>query len=481
MARIAMAKGRLYDWWNRPCGVREVLTLALPLVASMGSWTLMNFTDRLILYKYSEAAMAAAFPAGMLNFTILCFPLGIASYTNTFVAQYHGAGRPKRIGLAVFQGVILGLIAVPLFLAMIPLAPYFFSLAKHTPELARLETTYYQALNFGAGAVIISGAVSSFFTGRGKTWVVMLVDLAAVIVNAVLAYPMILGKWGFPRMGIAGAGYATAIAQWFCIILFAALMLLPANRRSLGVIEGLRYDRALMRRLLRFGGPNGLQLVIEVAAFSIFILLVGQLGKDAMAATTLAMTVNSLVFVPMVGVGTAVSTLVGQQLGHNRDDLAARATWTSLGVAVLYTATFAVLYIFAPDVFLVFHAMGADPKEYEPLRATVVVLLRLVAAYCMFDAMNLVFSGAIKGAGDTAFVLKTVVAVSPVPVLTVLFGQQWLGLLGCWIVLAVWVFVLGVIYLTRFLQGKWRTMRVIEPELMPGEKTAGPILPCTAE
>jgi MATE family multidrug resistance protein len=413
----------------------------------------------------------------MLNFTILCFPLGIASYANTFVAQYHGARRPRRIGLAVFQGVILGLIAIPIFLALIPLAPCFFSLAGHTPELAQLETTYYQALNFGAGAVIIAAALSSFFTGRGKTWVVMLIDLSAVIVNAVLAYPMILGKWGFPRLGIAGAGYATAIAQWFCVVLFAVLMLLPANRRSFGVLEGLRYDPALMRRLLRFGGPNGLQLVIEVAAFSIFILLVGQLGKEAMAATTLAMTVNSLVFVPMVGVGTAVSTLVGQQLGRNRDDLAARATWTSFGVAMLYTATFAVLYVFTPDLFLIGHAMGADPREYEPLRATVVVLLRLVAAYCMFDAMTLVFSGAIKGAGDTAFVLKTVLMVSPVPMLVVFFGKDWLGLVGCWGVLSLWAFSLGVIYLTRFLQGKWRAMRVIEPELL--SKTA--VLSCTAD
>lgn len=476
-------KGKLYDWWSRPCGGREVLTLALPLVASMGSWTLMNFTDRLFLYKYSEPAMAAAFPAGMLNFTILCFPLGIASYANTFVAQYHGAGRPQRIGLAVFQGVILGLLSVPLFLAMIPLAPHFFALAGHTEELAGLEATYYQALNLGAGAVIIAGALSSFFTGRGMTWIVMLVDLAAVLLNAVLAYPWILGKWGFPRMGIAGAGYATAIAQWFCVLLFALLIMMPRNRRPYGVIAGLRFDPALMRRLLRFGGPNGLQLVIEVAAFSTFILLVGQLGEAAMAATTLAMTVNSLVFVPMVGVGTAVSTLVGQQLGHNRDDLAARATWTSFGLAVLYTGTFAVFYIFAPDLFLIGHAAGTDPAKFEPLRATVVTLLRLVAAYCMFDAMTLVFSGAIKGAGDTAFVLKTVLMTSPLPVAAVWFGTHHLGLglYWCWFVLAGWACTLGVTYLTRFLQGKWRSMRVIEPERLPDPETGAAVLTCTAK
>jgi MATE family multidrug resistance protein len=95
----------------------------------------------------------------------------------------------------------------------------------------------------------------------------------------------------------------------------------------------------------------------------------------------------------------------------------------------------------------------------------------------MFDAMTLVFSGAIKGAGDTAFVLKTVLLVSPVPMLAVFFGKDWLGLVGCWGVLSLWAFSLGVIYLTRFLQGKWRAMRVIEPELL--SKPA--VLSCTAE
>jgi len=293
-----------------------------------------------------------------------------------------------------------------------------------------------------------------------------------VLLNAVLAYPMILGKWGFPRMGIAGAGYATAIAQWFCVLFFAVLILAPANRRRFGVIEGLHFDAALMRRLLRCGGPNGLQWFIEVAAFSIFIMLVGRIGGHAMAAATLAMTLNSLVFVPMVGMGTAVSTLVGQQLGHNRDDLAARATWTAFALTMIYTGIFAVLYVFAPDLFLIGHASIADSHEYEQLRNVVVVLLRLVAIYCIFDAMMLIFSGALEGADDTAFILKTMLITSPVSVLTAFVGidRFGLGLIGYWQVLTGWACCVGTIYLARFLQGRWRQMRVIEPELLPGQK-----------
>ena len=85
-----------------------MLALALPLVISTASWTLMNFVDRMFLLWHSPGAMAAAMPAGMLHFTMICFPLGVASYVNTFVAQYHGAGRPERIGTALWQGTRIG-------------------------------------------------------------------------------------------------------------------------------------------------------------------------------------------------------------------------------------------------------------------------------------------------------------------------------------------------------------------------------------
>jgi len=97
------------NWWSRPCGGREVLRLALPLMISAGSWSVMLFVDRMFLFWHSTQAMAAAMPAGVLHFALVCFPLGVAVYVNTFVAQYKGAGRPGRIGVAnwnIFPHVI---------------------------------------------------------------------------------------------------------------------------------------------------------------------------------------------------------------------------------------------------------------------------------------------------------------------------------------------------------------------------------------
>lgn len=460
-----IASERTDNWWTRPCGGRDVVRLALPLVVSTASWTVMHFIDRMFLLWFSTRAMAAAMPAGLLYFTLLCFPVGVASYVNTFVAQYKGAGRPERIGVTVWQGARIGMVAAPIFLATIPLAPYLFSLAGHDADLASLEVVYYQVLTFGAGGAVISAAFVSFFTGRGATRVVMLVNSSAAGLNVVLDYAWIFGHWGFPALGIEGAAWATVVSQWARVLLYWRIMMRPEHREEYQLVAGRRFDPGLMRRLIRYGGPNGLQLLVEVSAFTVFILLVGRLGEKAMAATTLAFNVNSVAWVPMLGLGIALTAIVGQQQGRGRPDLAARATWTSFWMAQAYLSIMAVLYVAVPDLFLIGHASGTTPEEFAGLRDITVVLLRFVAAYSLLDAMNVIFVSAIKGAGDTRFILATTIVTSPMPVLAVWLGVTYLGwgLIWCWLVITGWICLLALIYLARFLQGRWRQMRVIEP------------------
>jgi len=470
------------NWWTRPCGGRDVLVLALPLVISTASWTVMNFVDRMFLLWHSTRAMAAAMPAGMLYFTLICFPLGVAMYVNTFVAQYEGARRPQRIGAVVWQGMRVGLFVMPLFLATIPLAPMVFAWAGHDPEIACLEVVYYQVLCFGASAQVIAAAMSSFFTGRGKTGVVMWVDSASSLLNVALDYAWIFGHWGFPALGIEGAAWATVLSQWARVVIYACVMMRPVLREKYQLLRGRHFDAKLMRRLLYYGGPNGLQLVVEVAAFSLFILLVGRLGENAMAATTLAFNVNSVAWVPMLGMGIALTTMVGQQLGRNDPDLAARATWTTFAMAQVYLSAMAVLYVAVPDLFLMGHASGTAPQQFAVLRDTTVVLLRFVAAYSLLDAMNIVFVSAIKGAGDTRFILAVTAITSPLPVAAAGLGITYFGgdLIWCWVVITAWICALGLIYLTRFLQGRWRQMRVIEPRVVddsPDDETLPAVEP----
>jgi multidrug resistance protein, MATE family len=279
---------------------------------------------------------------------------------------------------------------------------------------------------------------------------------------------LIFGHWGCPEMGIQGAALATVISLWFRVIVYAVVLMQPQYRLPYGLWTGRAFNWSLTRRLLRFGGPQGLQLLIDIAGFTLFLLVMGRLGETAMAATNLAFNVNTLAFVPMLGLGIALSTIVGQQLGRNEPHLADRATWTGLWMAMIYMGGMALVYVLAPEVILWGHAKGASPTEFIPLRDTTIVLLRFVAVYCIFDSLNVVFSGALKGAGDTRFILVTSIVMTPIPLITAWLGMRFYGggLLWCWTVITVWISVMGLIYCARFLQGHWRHLRVIEPELL---------------
>lgn len=424
----------------------------------------MIFTDRVFLAWYSPEAVAAALPAGNIAFTLICFPLGIASYVNTFVAQYYGANRPQRIGPAVWQALFIGLVTAPLAMTTIPLAPTIFAAMGHPPEVARYEVEYYQAVCGGESTLVLVAALSAFFTGRGRTRTVMIVDSSAAALNVLLDYLWIFGHAGFPEGGPAGAAWATTVATWLRLAAYLVLWWRPSLRRAYRTLSGWRFDRELFGRLLWYGLPNGVQNLFEMGAFSVFLVLVGQMGKRELAASNLSFNLNSFAFMPILGIGLAASTLVGQHLGDNRPKLAERSTWSAFALGGGLMAFVASLYLFVPGWLLYAYSVHGDHAEFAELQTLAATLLRFVAFYCVFDAMNIIFSGALKGAGDTFFVLATTLAASVAVVAATWMGVKLfgLGLYWCWTVVSAWVFILGVVFLFRFLYGPWRGMRVIE-------------------
>jgi MATE family multidrug resistance protein len=455
---------RLQTWWNQPSGGWEVLRIALPMIVSTLSWALMMFIDRVFLFWDSQAAVAASLPAAMVFFAVVCLPLGICGYTNAFVSQYFGAGRPERIGPAVWQGVWVALVAAPLMLAIVPLAPKIFAVADHAADVQELEVEYFVILLYGAGFLLAGEALQGFFTGRGLTLTVMIVTALAAGVNIVLDYLWIFGYGGFPAMHIAGAAWATNVAYAFKAVAFLVLMLRRDTREHYATTR-CRWDGELASRLLRFGTPSGLQLVCEVLGFTVFMLYLGRLGETELAATNLAFNISSFAFMPVFGLGIATVTLVGQRLGEDRDDLAARATWSACALAVVYMAILSTFYVVVPDVILSFYFYGREGPNQAELHAMAVVLLRYVAAYNLLDALGIVLVSALKGAGDARFVMWVTLVMAGLLTFAswLAVGPLQAGLHGCWWLVVAWVWIVGVVYFIRFRQGRWRQMRVIEP------------------
>ncbi len=452
------------SWWSRPSGVREVLRIALPMVASTMSWTLMSFADSAILYYVSPAAMSASFTASIVWFAGLSLFWGICSYASTFVSQYHGDGQPEKIGPAVWQGVWLAAIFAPIALAAIPFAPFLFSL--HDPAVAALETRFFQVLCWGAPGMLAAQSLEAFFSGRQKTYVVMCVDALAVIVNLILACVWVLGWGGVEPWGFVGAAWATVAAQWSRAGMFAFLLLQPANRRMYNTLRGALPDATLLTRLLRFGGPSGVQMMLDVGGFALFVQFVGKLGAVAAEATSLVFRVSHVAFMPVWGLGIATVVLVGQRLGEDRPDLAQRAARTTFALGLAYMGFISILLAAAPTVFLQLYNAeeAAASGEHQAVQAMAINLMRFVAAYNMFDATLIIFTSVMRGAGDTRFIMR----VSMVGA-TVLVAATWLavdqfqiGVYGCWAIITVWIWLLAATYILRYRQGKWQSMRVID-------------------
>jgi Na+-driven multidrug efflux pump len=156
--------------WKRKNGYRDVLGISLPLVASMGSITLMQFTDRIFLAGYSMDAISAALPAGIASFTAISFFMGVANYVNAFVAQYTGAHAFNRVGAALWQGIYFALFSAVILALFFFASPWLFDLIGHSPGVRVLEVRYFNILTLGAGLVVTGSALACFYTGRGLTW-----------------------------------------------------------------------------------------------------------------------------------------------------------------------------------------------------------------------------------------------------------------------------------------------------------------------
>jgi len=214
-----------------------------------------------------------------------------------------------------------------------------------------------------------------------------------------------------------------------------------------------------------YGLPNGFHFLADVLCFTAFVLLVGRLGETAQGATNLAFNLNTLAFLPMMGVCTAVTALVARRLGEDRPDLARKTTFLAFRLAVTYMSIWALLYLLLPHPMLSLFRSEENAAEFPALAALTVRLLVYVAIYQVFDALGLVFGSAIRGAGDTVFPLVfTTICGWCLMVIPIFIGMTWFdtGIDFAWIAASVYIATLGIGLWLRFLEGRWQRMRVIE-------------------
>ena len=264
-------------------------------------------------------------------------------------------------------------------------------------------------------------------------------------------------------MGLWGAGLATTISMWCKVAVFAWLFFHPRNH-NLGTRSDWRINLPLMSRYFYFGIPNGIQFLVEGFAITFFFMVIPTISESASAAASVVFSINMLVIYPVFGLGMGCSTLVGQKIGEKAPELASRATWNALVLSTVYTALFAVLYVLVPNAFLIAHS--TETGDFKEIHGMVLLYLKFVAVYCIFDSIQIVFVSAIKGAGDTRFVVVVTLISSVLFVVAGSLGSRLFAVPESkvnwwWICLTGWIFFLCFAYGWRFLQGKWKSMSVI--------------------
>jgi MATE family multidrug resistance protein len=450
---------------------RKVLRVSLPLVLSMSSTMIMEFTDRVFLANYSLDAIAAALPAGITAFLLISFFLGTAQYLNVFVAQYSGSGQPQRVGAALWQGIYFSLLSGGALAALSFLAEPLFRLSGHPIEVQVLEVVYFKVLCLGSGILIVGTTLSCFFSGRGHTRLVMIITMIGTLFNIPLDYALINGIWIFPEWGIRGAAIATVMSWSLATLIFTLLVFTRENDRTFKVLTHRALESDLFSRLMRYGLPSAIQFSLDIFAFTFFIFMVGRIGKTQLAATNIVFSINSLAFMPMMGFSLGTSTLVGQALGRNRTAEAIAATKATIHIVLGYIFILLILFLFLPQPLLeLFQPRHLALENFAPIISIGIVLLRFVAAYIFFDALYMVCIGVLKGAGDTRFIMLSIgvlslaIMILPVYIGVEVFGA---GLYYAWSCATGFVFFLFATSFWRYRQGRWKNVRVIEraPEI----------------
>jgi MATE family multidrug resistance protein len=450
--------------WSEDGGYREVLVIAVPLILSTGAWSLLLFVDRMFLSWYSSDAIAAAMPAGMASFAIMCLFIGTAAYVNTFVAQYFGAGEESKIGAVIWQGIYFSGLSIFIVIPAYVWAEEFFALIDHSESLQLLEVDYFKLLMYSSVFVVLNNTLSSFFSGLGKTIVVMWVSVLITIINILLDYLFIFGKFGFSEMGIGGAAIATNSAVIVGSILLLILIFQSKYRQRFQLLSAWRFDKELFNRLVYFGFPNGLRLFIDMSSFTAFLMFVGTLGTRELAASNIAFNINALSFLPMVGLMIGVVVVVGQRLGENKPQLAEKATWSAIHIALVFFGVLALLYLSIPKIFIYPFTLNEGLSDMQGSVEMIVVLLKFIAFFGMFDALFLVFLGALEGAGDTRFIMKMsfIISVLLLVIPCYLYIKNFqANIYVLWSIITLNVILYCLVFFLRFYKGPWKTMSVI--------------------
>lgn len=437
--------------------LRPTLGLALPVILAELGWMGMGLADMFMVGPLGPEAIGAVGLGNVLFFTIAIFGYGLLLGMDTEVSQSFGAGRLVDCHRTLANGVYLAFLITPfLTLSILALFPFLGSWGID-PAILRLLRPYLWVSNWCMLPLLVYAALRRYLQGMGLMRPIMYALVSANLVNILGNWVLVYGHWGFPVLGVEGSAWATFVARVYKMLFLAGAIILHTRRQKTGLWRaGLGPELKRIRRLLALGLPAAIQVTLEVGVFAIAASLAGRLGPAALAAHEIALNVCGFTFMVPLGISSAGSVRVGQAIGRGDPEAAVVSGWAALGLGAMFMSGAATAFLLIPRTII-----GLYTNDSGVL-ATGITLLAVAAAFQLFDGVQVVATGNLRGVGDTKTPMFANLLAHwgiGLPIGFVLgFLRGW-GVLGIWIGLSTGLIVAGGL-LVHVWSRRARTMRV---------------------
>src|SRR5216683_126019 len=376
--------------------LRPMLKLATPLVVAEVGWMGMGIVDTMMVGRVSAEAMGAVSLGSVLFYAVAIFGSGLMLGLDTLVSQAHGAGRRMDCHRALLSAVYLALPLAPALMFLIrcwqPLLVRF----GINPLVLRQTLPYLRAIMWSTLPLLLYFAFRRYLQAMNHTSAIMFALVTANLVNLAGNWILVYGHFGARAMGAEGSGWATSISRVYMTAVLVVYTLYDAVVNRTGLLRApLLPDLTRIRALINLGFPAAMQLSIEVGVFAAATALIGTLDPLSLAAHQIALNTASLTYMVPLGISSAAAVRVGQALGRGDMTAAGRAGWTAMGLGAAFMTSAGVVLIALPEY--VARVFTADRAVIR----TAIALLAVAAAFQLFDGIQTVATGALRGAGDT--------------------------------------------------------------------------------
>jgi MATE family multidrug resistance protein len=439
---------------------RSVIQLAGPLVLAEIGWMMMGIVDVMMVghMPNSAAAIGAVSVGGITFYTVGIFAAGLLLGMDPLVSQAFGAGKIEDCNRTLVNGLFMvaGLSPV-LMLVLTGIVPLLRMVGVH-PQVMELIGPFVGVLVWSTLPLLLFQAMRHYLQAMNHVKAIMFILVSANVVNLLFNWLLIYGHYGFPALGVRGSAGATVISRIYMVVA-VVLLLIYYNRRDSLRIESAawRPDMVRIREIIRLGLPAATQITLELATWAAAAMLIGKLGPVPIASHQVAVSVVSFTYMMPLGIGGAASVRVGQALGRGDPDGAARSGWVAIALGALVMSCAAIVMVTIPERILRWFT------SEQPVIHAGASLLMVAAVFQLFDGIQAVATGALRGSGETRIpmiVFLLAYWAGGVPLAYYLVFHAGFGVPGLWFGFCFALITIGIVLLLVWRK-RSRTFRML--------------------